>query len=161
MVKKLSDESEGVVKSPAVETVTVEKSKLEKMMERLERLEYAASKANLGNYDAKQEKQVGTNASVSAYEGEIVMAWELIENIVEKNPLTGVWQEKQTIRLHLDEDKTIDMPYVQFIRRKERKEVTRKARIQQDDGSEIWDVETVTTGLEEPKRFKIDIKFLN
>ena len=169
MVKKIVEEETsqvpptvGVQPAPvADEVVRVPRKDLERMMDRLDRLEFASSKAQLSLYDARNKTDLGTTACLNVYEGKIIVAWKLLENFVERNPQTGVWTERQTIQLHFLEGEPVEVPYAQFIRRLERKVVKRLSKTQMDNGNEIWKVVTEENGLTEPLTFEIDVRFLN
>lgn len=151
--------AEDKTKEKKGENVTIPKSTLEKLLARVDRLEFAASKAQLAHFDERNKESLGKKASVSAYEDKIVTAWKIVEDIVEKNPTTGVWMERQTIRLwFLGEDEHQDMPYQQFVRRHSKKSVKIKRESRMEDGRQVWEVETDDI---DPITFEIDVTFLN
>ena len=144
------------------ETIQVPKKKFQELMERTERLEYAASKAQLAHYDKKKPGETTKEASVTVYEGKIVAAWETVENLVEKNSLTGVWMEKQTIRLHfLGVEEHEDIPYMQFVKRTSKQRVRVLAETKTDGGGHTLKLETIEQGTDEPKKFELDVTFIN
>ena len=141
------------------ETINVKREAIEKLLKRIERLEYAASKAQLAHWDEKVVKDKTKEASVSVYEGKIILAWRIVEDIVEK--INGIWTEKQTIELIFDNDEKETVPFVQFVKRTQRKKIKVLSETKSSDGSEIWAVETTEEGGIEPKKFSIDTKFVN
>lgn len=151
------------------EAVKVPRSTLDKLIKQLDdqkgsikRLEYAASKAGLSKYDARNAGAMGKNAAVSVYDGKIVVAWKMMEDIVEKHPLTNAWIEKQTIRLWFHGSEAHeDVPYQQFSRRLTKKKVVVKKESQHSDGMVIWEVETVETDDTKPVTLEISTTFLN
>ena len=80
----MTDKETKAPKPKAEETVTIPKSTLEKLLGRVDRLEYAASNAQLANYDSRQDSEEMKEASVSVFNGNIVTAWKVVKDIVEK-----------------------------------------------------------------------------
>jgi len=149
------------VKAPVEETVTLPKKTLEDLLDRVDRIEFAASKSRLAHYDKKNPDAIGKEVSVSVYEEKIVTAWETIEDIVEKNPTTGVWMERQTIRLHFLEGEAEEMAYQQFVRRTSKKAARVLSETKLEDGRTTFKIETIETGLTPEKVLEIDIAFIN
>lgn len=105
-VKPQADESE---------TVTISRSKLEAVLSRLDRLESAASKANLAHYDAQHKEKMTKIVRVRTFEGKIVVSERLTKNVVEKNQ-AGQWREDQELELTFQDGTKINLPYVYYVR---------------------------------------------
>ena len=102
------------------EMVEVSKDKLTKMLERIDRLESAASKRQLAKYDSSHKETNNKIVRLRTLKGKVIIKWSnMILNTVERNPKTGYWQEDQVVNI-LYEDKTSEeMPYIIFARRHE------------------------------------------
>jgi hypothetical protein len=138
-----------------------ESDTVKKLRERIERLEYAASKAAVNAFDKRNAKPHGKEATVRTFNDKIIVGWKMTKDQVEKNPTTGFWVEDQRITLaFLDEDGMSDeIPYQTFVRRyKDLKVRILKESIEQDTGITIWTVETLEG---DKKKFDIDIRFVN
>lgn len=141
------------------EVVEVKKSTLEKMLNRIDRLEFAASKAQLAHFDSKIKQDENKEASISVFNGKIVTAWKIVEDIVEK--INGIWVEKQTIEItYLDNEKE-RMPAKTFWLQHQKKLVKVLSEKRLSGGQTIWEVETIETGLTEPTKLELDIVFIN
>ncbi len=92
------------------ETVTLKKSELEEIMQRLSRVEYASDNSRTARFDDKNKGKVGMNVGVRMLDGKIVTKWKLTEDIVKKNT-DGEWTEKQTVELTFADGKTKTYPY--------------------------------------------------
>lgn len=111
------------------EMVEVSAIKLNKMMDRLDRLEAAANKKQLARFDARTKGKGERIINLRTWEGKVIMSWdEMPRNIVEKDPRTGYWKEDQIVRLTLeDSEKPIDIPYPIYARRYQLMPATVKA----------------------------------
>lgn len=99
------------------ETVTLKKSELSEIMERLKRVESAAEKSRLAKYDESTKGGKGKVVRLRTIEGKVVLSWDnMSANTVEKSPKTGAWGEDQRIVLHLEDKTTKEMEYVIFSR---------------------------------------------
>lgn len=74
----------------------------------------AADLKRLSNATAKREGPIVRTVRLTTHEGKIVVAWKMIMDTVEKNATTGVWTEKQVMRITLDDDTEVDLNYLQF-----------------------------------------------
>ena len=163
--------TEETVESPVIEektTVEIEKDALTKMMDRINRLESAADKAQLARYDdRRRETHVPTYRLRTILDGEsvhVILGWKLLTNIVEKNPTTGVWVEDQKVKLFLDskneagEDKELIMDMLVWVQRYKQTEpmelVSQEAL---STGQTILHLSDVMNG----KTYKIDRRFVN
>ena len=141
------------------ETVEVKRSSLEKMLSRLDRLEYAASKAQLAHFDSKIKQDQTKQASVSTFDGKIVIAWSMIENLVEK--INGIWVEKQTLKIEYIDGKSEEMPCKKFWLQHQKQSVQVLSERALNTGEVIWEVETIEAGDKEPTKLELDITFVN
>ncbi|KKQ99943.1 MAG: hypothetical protein UT24_C0020G0011 [Candidatus Woesebacteria bacterium GW2011_GWB1_39_12] len=156
-----------VEKTEEQENITISKTALDKILLKIERLESAASKEALGNFDKKNQKKFGKNARVNLWDDKIIVGWRLTKDIVEKAPLTGVWREDQRIRLcFLDEkEESEEIEYVTFSRRYHSLPVSIKKEIKSFEKVNGEEVErmifTVETKENTPRTFDIDSRFIN
>jgi hypothetical protein len=98
------------------DTVEIKREKLDELLKRLDRLESAADKAHLANYDAKNKGEKQTIIRIKTIDGKAITQWKVFKNQVEKNP-NGVWVEDQQIEVFYEDGTTEVMPYVFFSRR--------------------------------------------
>lgn len=98
-------------------TITIPTDTYEKILGRLERLEVAASKARLAYYDERHRTESPKVICLRSFEGRIVVGWEdMKDNIVEKDPNTGVWVERQTVDLIFEDEKKKKVPYQTWVK---------------------------------------------
>lgn len=115
-VEKKEEEPKVEVKEE--ETVTLKKTELDELLERLKRVEFAASKSALSKFDEDNKTEGLKTVKLSTIDGKVVLSWpSMLKNVVEKNP-RGVWGEEQTIELIYEDGSTEEMDYVYFGRRK-------------------------------------------
>jgi len=150
-------ENEEVIKSEKV--IEIKESKLESLLDRLKRLEYAANKSQLAHFDNKLKKDFSKTCTVSTYDDKLVMVWGMTEDIVEK--INGAWMERQSIKLTFEDGTDETMPYDQFVKRRGRKEFKMLSETRTAEGDTIWDAESVEEGFDDPIALKINIKFIN
>lgn len=143
------------------ETVTISKSELDKIMSSITRLEAAADKARIANYDEKNKGAVGKTVKLRAMDGRIVLSWEnMISNLVEKNPQNGAWREEQKIKVNYSDGSNEEMELVTFNRRFDyiKADVIKETNDNVGTPSEttIYSVKT-----EDGSEYTIDKKFIN
>jgi len=138
-------------------TITLPEDKFKQLLDRIQRLEAAANKAQLSRYDSLHTEVKRKLVNLLTIDGKVVLSWDTMnKNLVEKNPLTGVWHEDQVTTLHLEgEEKPVEMQYVIFTRRYQPllAEVVNENII---DGETILKVKTT-----EGKEYEINAKFVN
>jgi len=154
-----AEEPKVVEEKATEETVPVKRSTLEKMLDRIDRLEFAASKAQLAHFDAKSKQDGTKEASISVYNDKIVTAWKMVEDLVEK--INGVWVEKQTLEITYIDDEKERIPAKTFWLQHQKKLVQVLSEKKLVGGQIIWEVETIETGLGEPVKVSLDIVFIN
>jgi len=137
------------------ETITIEKDTLDKIMQRMERLEASADKARLENFDSKQKKKIGKIVRLRAIDGKIIVGWRTLKDVVEKTP-RGVWKEDQQIEVTYEDETTEKFEYVIFIRRYESLLMDVKKEVENEDGSVTFIGET-----SDGKKHEIKDTFVN
>jgi len=145
------------------EMVTVKKDKLKSLIDRLERLESAASKAGLSRYDQAHKDTQKKTIQLLTFEGKVIVRWaKLLKNVVEKNTITGHWEEDQQIELEYEDEKKEKMPYVIFSRRYQKLKATVNKEIMNYDEDEERDGKlTFVVKSIDGKEYKIGSKFVN
>lgn len=155
---------------PAPSTILVDAAKLKSLMDRLDaqaaemaeqkaqmaRLEAAASKAGLANYDNKHRAKPGKSVKVRSYEGKLIVGWRKIIDMVEKNPDTKVWTERQIIELIFEDDTTVQIPYSIWVNRYSLQPAEVKATTTLDDDTIVY-----TLKLEDGREIKLGQAFVN
>lgn len=146
-----------------VGTITVDAAKLKALMDRLDeqagqlaRLEAAASKAGLSNYDNKNRAKPGKAVKVRMYDGKITYGWRTVVNIVEKHPDTKAWTERQIVELILENDEKIELAYSLWVNHYTLMPAVVKATTVLDDDSVVY-----TLTLEDGREIKLGQTFVN
>lgn len=122
---KASEPKEVIPDSPATmtkdELIQKQQQMIEKLIgtvdkqsERMERLEFAADKSRLVNYDLKTKGAISPTVKVRRYavnlnrdgkdyiDEKTVLAWKLTRDVVEK--INGIWVEDQRITLYFSDN---------------------------------------------------------
>ena len=108
------DNTSGTV---APEMIEIRKSKLDAIMQRVERLEAAANKAGLARYDTAHKEDMQKVIRLRVFDGKVVKSWsDMLIDKVEKHPKSGVWGEQQIIELSYFDAEPQEMDYVTFAR---------------------------------------------
>lgn len=143
------------------ETVTIKKSELEEITNRLKRVELAADKARLANYDEKNKGELGRTIKIRTMNGKVVISWEnMISNLVEKSPINNAWHEDQKIKVNYFDDTSEEMDLVIFNRRFQHiKADVVKESIDNAGTSDETTIYFVRT--EDGHEYSIDKKFIN
>lgn len=161
MAKEELKKSKGVEpKKEEEEEVSIKKDDLSELMDRIKRLEFAASKARTSQYDEQMKKDVGKQVKLRTYGGKIVTHWDdLLTNRVEKN-VHGGWEEDQTIKVYFEDDTNKILPLGEFVRGYKYIKSTVISTTVENAGSK--DEKTIFKVVtDDEKEFLIDIKFVN
>jgi len=152
----MSDEKKDIKKEEKKDkTIQIKQSELERLVSRLDRLEYAANKARTAHFDKRNREAQGKLVNLTTYEGKAVVGWRMLEDLVEKDPRTMVWNEIQTIELTFEDGDVSTVPYATFVRRYKKIEGEVISEIKIDDKT-IFKIKT-----EDGREFEIDITFIN
>lgn len=143
------------MKEEDTETITVNKKALDDMIRRMERLESTADVGRLDKYDQKNKKELAKVVLLGKYNGKIVLGWKMLKDEVQK--VNGIWRESQTIQIKLEDDSTLDLPYLQYIQEVVKVDATILSRTKDNDGHETLKVRRNDDGNE----YSIDITFIN
>lgn len=110
------EEEPKVVEEKKKETVTMSKEVLDELMKRIERVESAADKSRLLNFDEKNKVAPSKIVKLKKLNDKIVISWDnMIEDTVEKNA-NGAWVETQIVKLNFEDKTSKEMRYVEFVR---------------------------------------------
>ena len=96
-------------------SITIERTKLDALLSRIERLEATASKSALAHFDEKNKEAITKVIRMRKYDGKLVIGEKLTKNIVEKNQ-NGVYREDQELEITFKDGSSITLPYVYYIR---------------------------------------------
>ena len=143
------------LKQEKPETVTVDKAALDQMIRRLERLESTADVGRLGKYDDKNKIELPKVVLLGKYNDKIVVGWKMLKDEVQK--VNGVWRESQLIQIKLDDDTSVDLPYLQYVQEVVKVDATILSRTKESNGHETLKVRRNDNGNE----YSIDITFIN
>ena len=143
------------LKKEETETIVVNKKALDDMIRRMDRLESAADIGRLDKYDQKNKKALTQVVLLGTYNGKIILGWKMIKDEVQK--INGVWRESQLIQIKLDDDTTLDLPYLQYVHEVVKVDATIVSRTKDSNGHETLKVRRNDTGNE----YSIDTTFIN
>jgi len=113
--KALKEQAKAEAQTGKSDTITIERSKVESLLSRLDRLEAAASKAHLAHYDEQHKEKMTKEVRVRTFDGKIVLGERMTKNLVEKTP-EGRWREEQEVELSFQDGTKVNIPYVYYIR---------------------------------------------
>lgn len=142
--------------------VAIDRNRLEAILNRIDRLESAASKAGLHKYDSEHQEELGKSIKVKLIDGKVILSHIMTKNIVEKNG-NNVWVEDQRILCTFEDGTQTEMPYVFFVRRYttlpcevvgERKSVTKEDK--EKYGNNLYELKSP-----EGKIYMVGEKFVN
>lgn len=141
--------------APVEETVTIAKSDLDALMNRLKRVEFAADKGHLARFDKANQEALTKVVRLRLMDDKIITSWsDMNKNIVEKNA-NGVWGEDQTTTLTFEDDTEQEVTYAIFARRY--RQVTADVIAETTKGGELF----FEVRLEDGKTLTINTKFIN
>lgn len=100
------------IKTEHSETVTVNKHVLDGILDDLKRLKSVADVGRLGQYDDKNKAELKRVVLLSTWDGKVIVGWKMTKDDVQK--VNGIWREFQLIQIKLEDDTTVDLPYLQF-----------------------------------------------
>ena len=143
------------LKEEGAETITVNKQSLDQMIRRLERLESAADVGRLGKFDEKNKMELPKVVLLGKYNDKIIVGWKMLKDEVQK--VNGIWRESQLIQIKLDDDTSIDLPYLQYVQEVVKVDATILSRTKESNGHETLKVRRNDNGNEH----SIDITFIN
>jgi len=145
------------------ETIRIEKDKFDKLLQRMERLESAASKAELAKYDSRNKGTIGKVIKLLTLDGKIITGWDaMTKNIVEKDR-DGKWREEQRVNLHFADDSEEEVDLVIFHRRYQKVNATVKKETKNLEKEDIDKFGTFTFECvtDDGVRYTIGDKFIN
>ncbi len=137
---------------------------IEKLLERIQRLEKTANKKRLDGYDRLKQEDPETIYKLRVIDGKVIIRWsDLLSNKAEVNPITKKIEEDQTLRVYYEDETDEKMDLIIFNRRYEyiyttlvEEKILRKPEEKKKYGNRIF---TVETG--EGKKYEIGEKFIN
>lgn len=77
--------------------VVIPRDKFERLLDRIERLEFSADKGRLSNYDQRNQKVSAKKLRVRKFHGKYVTGWTLTKNSIEER--AGAWFEDQRLTI--------------------------------------------------------------
>jgi len=138
----------------------VSASKLDAIFAKLDMLEAVSDKGRLQSYKSKNKDEQYLTVRVSKVEDHYVVAYKTFKDIVEKNPLTGVWLQDQRTQLFFHDTEEGDESVI--ISTKIIGELTKElCTVTGDSTDKVTGVRTLTVKTEAGKEFKINATFIN
>lgn len=134
------------------------RKKNEDLIQRLERVEYAADKGRTSIYDSRNKDKQFKRVHLTGWGDKVVLAWKTIFNDVEQNPNNGVWSEKQIVKLFLNDDTTEEIDIRNFSRRR----IALWGDVIKDITDDVKDERVLTIKLDGGKgEFTLPVTFVN
>jgi len=93
------------------------KKELDVLKKNNELLMQVADKKSLARYYSRHKEELPPVVKLNLWEGQVVMAWKLIEDIVEEDTISRKWRETQIMELLLEDKTIVKVPYATFTRR--------------------------------------------
>ena len=151
-----------VEEAPKKATVTIDRDKLETILNRLERLESAASKAGLSKYDEANKEETGSVVGVKVYDGKRIISYVMTDNTCEKLP-SGAWKEEQNIEMTFEDGTKTIAPYAIWSKNftLDQLEVVSRAAMVKKEDKAIYGGSLFTVETKEGKKLEIGEKYLN
>lgn len=154
------------MKAPSPEeTVSIPKAQLTELLARLERVESAADKGRLNQWDNQNKPKELTRVRLNVYHDaekntvNVIMAWRMVIDEVLYEVGRG-YVEKQVIELDLEDGKKVQLAYRDFAIGKKRIQEPSEIISRQKD--ENTGIETFTVRrLSDQKEYKVDSRFIN
>lgn len=132
---------------PSKEKVEVNKEGLDKLLATVEqqsreikKLTEIADRGRLAHWESQHKEDTPRQYHLSAYDGKIIIAWEMKINQVWKDEV-GLWKENQQIELTFVGGEKKMLPYVEFGTKTERVSAKLLSTIQKGSKT-IFEVET-------------------
>lgn len=105
------------LKQKKEEMVSIKKVELDEILQRLNRVEFAADKGHLARFDDKNSEEKGKYINLRSIDGKIILSWsDMNTNIVEKNA-NGAWYEDQSTTITFEDGTKTELTYAIFSRR--------------------------------------------
>ena len=155
----------GAEQKPQEEMVTLPKSQLTAILERLDRVESVSDRGRLEQFDNKNKAPELSRVRLNEYEDKesgarkVIMAWRMIIDEVAYESGRG-YTEKQVIELTLEDDTKVSINYRDFAigkrRSQEPAEVLSRSKDEQH-GTEVMKVRRIS----DEKEFSVDSRFIN
>ncbi len=149
------EEPKESISSDDVKFLVDEVKELRKQNEML--LEVADKRA-LAHYYSKNQKKIPKEIKLNLIEGRVVLSWKMTRNEVYKDSTTQRWIERQESSLLLEDGKTLEMPYTDFIRRYTQVPATVVSTSKDEEtGKLVLKVSRLDTG----KEYSIEAEYIN
>jgi len=153
------------------ETIEVKKDKLsalldanKTLLERVDRLESAASKAGLAKYDSQHAKRRRKRVKLLMYDGKVVERWsDMLKNTVEKNVKTKSWEEEQIIQVYFfGEKEPMEFHYETFNRNYTKMNaIVLSETITNETNEQKYGSRILKVKADDGKEYKLGNKFVN
>ena len=102
---------------PVKNTVEIDKTQLDDLLNRIKTLEGVTSKTRMREFEEERKRDKNaTYVGVRSIDGKFITSWKSLRDIVEKNP-QGEWEEDQVVEIIYEDGTKQEMPLIQFERR--------------------------------------------
>ena len=125
-----------------------------------EMLVQVADKKALATYYSRHQQKLPNIVRLNLINGKVITSWAMPQNEVYKEAVENVliWREKQSVNLNLEDETTLEMPYVDYIRKYQQIE----AKVISKTTDEVTDsLKLKVARLDNGKEYEIDVKFIN
>jgi len=150
--KKVSGDSAAPKQNTA--TVTVEKSKLDSILEKVEKqskqikmLTEVADKARLHKFESANQDFSQKIVSVSTYQGKIIVGWKTVKDEMYQNA-KGQWVEDQQIAIYMIDNTKETMNYLDFTRNIKKVDGVLKSRHTTPEGEKMMRIDVMNKTID-------------
>lgn len=145
------------------ETITVNKDALDKLIakvdlqaEEIKKLNAISDKGRLAHWEQQHKGSIPKLYYLNVLDGKVILSWEMIKNRVWKEGgENGRWREDQIIKVNLEDETSVEIPYVEFTAN------LQKIQASLVDSRQIGDKVYLKVRTEKGKEIKIDSLFIN
>ena len=143
-------------KNTEPDIVNIERKELKRIYEKINRLEFASSKKQLGRYDEMKGGPRDKMCSISFYEGKYVLGWKNMTHNSCETDEHNAWHENLRTTLIFDDGTTKEVDWTLWQRNHRKIPAKVLEQIVSSNGHVDYSVE-----LENGKKFAIGVEFVN
>ena len=139
--------------------VTISKKMFDDLMAKIEMLEETTDKRRMSLYKMRHAQKLPTSIKLRTLYGKVIVGWKTVEDLGSfKDPKTGVWTERQIIKLLFADGTDQTLNYLEYVRAFEK--VNCKI-ISTTENKERGLVAHKVERLDNGKQYDIAVQYLN
>lgn len=151
----MEDQTQGENQSELIKSL-IETTQAQK--QQIDMLLQVADKKALGNYYARNQKDLPKTVRLNELDGKVIMSWAMVKNEVYKDSITLRWIEMQVVALTFEDGTTLELPYTDYVRRY----IQEDAKILSRTNDEITGkLKLKVARLSDGKEYEIGVEYIN